>query len=52
MTIKFDHSGGVYELFTARGEWRGAFDTYELAIAAKRKLNRRAAAKLAALGTN
>ncbi len=36
MVIKFDHTAGVYELFTDRGEWRGAFDTHADAMAAER----------------
>lgn len=36
MTIQYDSSAAVYELFTNEGEWLGAYDTYQEALDAKR----------------
>jgi hypothetical protein len=29
MTISFDYTAGVYEVFTVDGEWLDCFDTYQ-----------------------
>ncbi len=36
MTIQFDSSAQVYELFTVDGEWLGAYDTHAEADEARR----------------
>jgi len=36
MNIHFDPTASVYELFSADGEWQGAYDTYAEADEARR----------------